>query len=71
MHLMDHRSKQEGGELINRTRKLSYQVWFLTTYSLGLQLSDALHLTVADVDSQLIGVQVRCGASGPRSATRT
>ncbi|MDY6842257.1 MAG: hypothetical protein SV429_12360 [Pseudomonadota bacterium] len=27
--------QQEVGELISHTRKLSYQVYFLTTYSLG------------------------------------
>lgn len=59
--LQDVLSQQEVGELINRTCKLSYQVYFLTTYSLGLRLSEALHLTVADVDSHLMRVHVRCG----------
>lgn len=59
--LQDVLSQQEVGELISRTRKLSYQVYFLTTYSLGLRLSEALHLTVADVDSHLMRVHVRCG----------
>ena len=59
--LQDVLSLDEIGRLISRTRKLSYQVYFLTTYSLGLRLSEALNLTVADVDSHLMRVHVRCG----------
>lgn len=59
--LQDVLSQQEVGQLISRTRKLSYQVYFLTTYSLGLRLSESLHLTVADIDSHLMRVHVRCG----------
>lgn len=59
--LQDVLSLAEVGQLISRTRKLSYQVYFLTTYSLGLRLSEALNLTIADVDSHLMRVHVRCG----------
>ncbi|WP_420844208.1 tyrosine-type recombinase/integrase [Marinobacter fuscus] len=45
--------------LISHTRKLSYQVY--TTYSLGLRLSESLSLTIADVNSHLMRVHVRCG----------
>ena len=48
-------SLKEVKRLISRTRKLSYQVYFLTTYSLGLRLSESLNLTIADVDSHLSG----------------
>ncbi|AXS83822.1 tyrosine-type recombinase/integrase [Marinobacter sp. Arc7-DN-1] len=54
-------SLNEIGRLISHTRKLSYQVCFLTTYSLGLRLSESLNLTIADVDSHLMRVHVRCG----------
>ena len=59
--LQDVLSLKEVERLISRTRKLSYQVYFLTTYSLGLRLSEALNLTIADVDSHLMRVHVRCG----------
>ncbi|MBC7193719.1 site-specific integrase [Marinobacter sp.] len=59
--LQDVLSPEEIGRLISRTRKLNYQVYFLTTYSLGLRLSEALNLTIADVDSHLMRVHVRCG----------
>jgi len=59
--LQDVLSLDEVGRLISHTRKLSYQVYFLTTYSLGLRLSEALNLTIADVDSHLMRVHIRCG----------
>jgi site-specific recombinase XerD len=59
--LPDVLSLEEVGRLISHTRKLSYQVYFLTTYSLGLRLSESLNLTIADVDSHLMRVHVRCG----------
>ncbi len=45
--------------IINATRKLSYQVYFLTTYSLGLRLTEALRLAVADIDGTLMRVHLR------------
>ncbi len=45
--------------IINATRKLSYQVYFLTTYSLGFRLTEALRLRVADIDGTLMRVHVR------------
>ncbi len=45
--------------IINATRKLSYQVYFLSTYSLGLRLSEALQLRVADIDGTLMRVHLR------------
>lgn len=52
-------SKSEVESIINTTRKLCYQVYFLTTYSLGLRLSEALNLKVADIDSHLMQVHIR------------
>jgi site-specific recombinase XerD len=56
--LQDVLSPEEIGRLISRTRKLNYQVYFLTTYSLGLRLSEALNLTIADVDSHLMRLHI-------------
>jgi len=49
----------ELSDIINATRKLSYQVYFLTTYSLGLRLSEALQLRVSDIDGTLMRVHLR------------
>ncbi|WP_308427555.1 tyrosine-type recombinase/integrase [Saccharospirillum salsuginis] len=57
--LQDVLSMEELNLIINHTRKLSYQVYFLTTYSLGLRLSETLHLQVGDIDSHLMRVHIR------------
>jgi integrase/recombinase XerD len=40
-------------------RQLRYQVYYLTTYSLGLRLSETLNLHVCDIDSHLMQVHLR------------
>jgi integrase/recombinase XerD len=52
-------SLNEVTAIINATRKFRYQVFYLTTYSLGLRLAESLNLTIADIDSELIQVHVR------------
>ncbi len=52
------------GQLITATRSVRYQVFFLVLYSLGLRLSEALHLTVNDIDSQTMQVHIREGKGG-------
>jgi integrase len=47
--------------LINSNRELRYQVYILTTYSMGLRLGEALNLKVGDIDAQLNRVHVRNG----------
>ncbi len=47
--------------LIGSTRKLRYRVFFLTVYSMGLRLSEALSLQVGDIDSKLKRIHVRNG----------
>ena len=59
--LQDVLSMEEMESIINATRKLSYQVYFLTTYSLGLRLSETLNLTIADIDGHLMRVHIRFG----------
>ena len=49
------------GRLIRATRKLRYRVFLLTTYSLGLRLSEALSLQVGDIDGGRNQVHVRRG----------
>lgn len=57
--LQDVLTSAEVEAIINATRQLRYQVYFLTTYSLGLRLSEALNLKVSDIDSQLMRVHLR------------
>ena len=52
-------SLNEVAKIINNTRKFRYQVFYLTTYSLGLRLGESLNLTIADIDSELMQVHVR------------
>ncbi len=57
--LQDVLAIQEVANIINATQKLSYQTYFLVTYSLGLRLTEALRLEVADIDSTLMRVHLR------------
>ncbi len=57
--LQDVLAISELNDIINATRKLSYQVYFLTTYSLGLRLSEALQLRIADIDGTLMQEHLR------------
>jgi integrase len=59
--LPDILSLEEIGRLIRATRKLRYRVFLLTTYSLGLRLSEALALQVGDIDGGRKQVHVRRG----------
>jgi len=54
-------SPDEIEQLIGSTRKLRYRVFFLTTYSMGLRLSEALSLQVRDIDADLKRVDIRYG----------
>jgi integrase/recombinase XerD len=51
-------------ELIKQTRKLRYQVFFITLYSMGLRLSEGLNLTIHDIDKSTMLVHVRDGKGG-------
>ncbi|WP_246028453.1 tyrosine-type recombinase/integrase [Shewanella atlantica] len=50
--------------VISLTRQLRYQVFFLTLYSMGLRLGEAISLQVGDIDSQLMQVHVRNAKGG-------
>ena len=46
-------------KLIGTTRQLRYRVFLLTTYSMGLRLSEALSLQVGDIDAGMNQVHIR------------
>jgi len=48
-------------QLIAATRKLRYRVFLLTTYSMGLRLSESLALQVGDIDGKRKMVHIRRG----------
>jgi integrase len=48
-------------QLIAATCKLRYRVFLLTTYSMGLRLSETLALQVGDIDAQRKKVHIRRG----------
>ena len=51
-------------QVINQTKQLRYQVFFITLYSMGLRLSEALNLTIHDIDKSTMLVHVRDGKGG-------
>lgn len=59
--LPDLLTAEEITRLINTTREARYQTYFLTVYSMGLRLSEALALRVGDIDAQRMKVHVRQG----------
>lgn len=59
--LPDILTPQEVEQLIGATRKLRYRVFILTTYSMGLRLSETLSLQVGDIDAGRKQVHVRRG----------
>ncbi len=59
--LPDVLSTDEVHRLIDATRTLHNQTYFWTVYSLGLRLSEALHLQLGDIDSARMLVHVHRG----------
>jgi len=51
----------ETEKIIMATKKLRYRVFFLTTYSMGLRLGEALSLQVGDIDAGRKRVHIRRG----------
>lgn len=62
--LPDIFSVEELGRLLKAVRRLRFRVFFLTTYSLGLRLGEALQLEVGDIDAGSARVHVRNGKGG-------
>jgi len=50
---------QEAAALFMATTKISYRVFYFTLYSLGLRLSEGLHLKLGDIDAQRQRVHIR------------
>ena len=59
--LPDILTPREVEQLIAAARKLRYRVFILTTYSMGLRLSETLSLQVGDVDAARARVHIRRG----------
>jgi integrase len=59
--LPDILTSSEVEQLIGATRKLRYRVFLLTTYSMGLRLSETLNLQVGDIDGKRKLVHIRRG----------
>ncbi|WP_445364831.1 phage integrase N-terminal SAM-like domain-containing protein [Microbulbifer sp. ANSA003] len=59
--LPDILTPQEITQLIGAARKLRYRVFILTTYSMGLRLSETLALEVGDIDAGRKQVHIRRG----------
>ncbi len=59
--LPDILSTAEVGCVISQTREVRYQTYLWCVYSMALRLSEALNLTIADIDSARHNVHVRCG----------
>jgi integrase len=59
--LPDILSVSEIEQLIGATRHLRYRVFLLTTYSMGLRLSETLSLEVGDIDGERRRVHIRRG----------
>jgi len=57
--LPDILSPEEIAYLLYSFKKPYYQVYFLTIYSMGLRLSEALHLRVGDIDTARMRVHIR------------
>jgi len=52
-------SVEQMGRLFAATNRLSYRVFFFTTYTLGLRLGEGIRLTVGDIDSGNMRVHIR------------
>ncbi len=63
-HLPDILTSVQVADLIQHTQQSRYRAFFLTLYSMGLRLSEALYLCVADIDSQSMQVHIREGKGG-------
>ncbi|HAS6112259.1 TPA: tyrosine-type recombinase/integrase [Vibrio vulnificus] len=57
-------SPEQVAQIINTTRETRYQVLFLTLYTMGLRINEALNLTISDIDSHNMQVHIRYGKGG-------
>lgn len=59
--LPDILTTAEISRVLDATQEARYRIFFLTAYSMGLRLGEALNLTVADIDAARHRVHIRCG----------
>jgi integrase/recombinase XerD len=57
-------TSKQVSDVINQTKKLRYQVFFMTLYFMGLRLSEGLNLTIHDIDKSTMLVHVHDGKGG-------
>jgi integrase/recombinase XerD len=57
--LPDIVTTEQAAALFMATRKISYRVLYFTLYSLGLRLSEGLHLKLGDIDAKRQRVHIR------------
>ena len=62
--LPDILSYDELSQMINAAREARFQCYLLTVYSMGLRLSEALNLTISDIDADHMQLHVRLGKGG-------
>ena len=62
--LPDILTPQQIAHLIHQTKQRRYQVAFLTMYTMGLRLGEALQLSIHDIDSHTMQVHIRDGKGG-------
>ena len=62
--ILDILTSKQVSDVISQTKKLRYQVFFMTLYSMGLRLSEGLNLTIHDVDKSTMLLHVRDGKGG-------
>jgi len=62
--LPDILSYNEISEMINTAREARFQCFIVVVYSMGLRLSEALNLTIADIDADHMQLHVRLGKGG-------
>ena len=57
-------SINEVQRVLNKINKLAYRVFYLTVYSMGLRLGEALRLRIEDVDSARMAIHIRTSKYG-------
>ena len=57
-------SPEQVASVINHTREPRYRVLFLTIYTMGLRINEALNITIPDIDSHTMQVHIRHAKGG-------
>ena len=62
--LPDILTPSQVSQVINQTKQLRYQVFFITLYSMGFRISEGLNLTIHDIGKSTMLMHVRNGKGG-------